>query len=397
MASLGATRSMSRSEALHRRRSCRRAAPSRRAPAVPASRRSSRFSTSSRRRSSARFRMTSSSAVSMGFWKKSKAPSAIAASASRPLPLARHHHDRRLRVAPAHVTQQIEPLLDLSGGRQAAGRRDRDRAPTRRARGPCVASRAAETANFPFSAQVSCSSRNGIVLDDDDPAERPRRPSAHGDGLRGRRAARAARAVPPPGCERIRIVPRWKRTIWLAVARPSPTPCGLGRLEGPEEPVAQELRRHPGAVVDDLHDRARARAAGARRVAAHEDLALRARPPPRRSRAGSRRRRPGSRGRPRCAAPARARATPRRPGAAAAAGGAAGRSATWRSSPLTSSSTLIRTASSCADEAADDALQPLDRRGQKIPDRLAELRDPSQCSSRFESSSRSRNEMFLTS
>ncbi len=59
-----------------------------------------------------------SSAVSIGFAKKSNAPSAIDSKRVPALALSRHHHDRRLGIASAHVAQQLQPLLDLVGRRQ---------------------------------------------------------------------------------------------------------------------------------------------------------------------------------------------------------------------------------------------------------------------------------------
>ncbi len=162
--------------------------------------------------------------MSIGFWKKSKAPRRDRLQRVLALPLPGHHHDRRLRVALPHVAQQVEAFLHLAGRRQAhveeveVGLRGAEGAAVGR-----VAGRGHRETALERPGQLL--EEEGVVLDDDDPPRgdrglaHPASPAIAGSDRR--------MSVPPPGCERIRIVPRWNLTIWLAVERPRPTPSGF--------------------------------------------------------------------------------------------------------------------------------------------------------------------------
>ena len=253
-------------------RSDRRAGRRPRAPRPPA--RSSRFSTSRRRRSSARSRITRSSAGSTasGRSRTPRARSPRARARARPLPTSSRPSPRDRGAARGAAGRA--PPRTWFGRRQPQVEEVEVGLRTRRAPGPASRRGADVTANRPLSAQVSCSSRNGssstMTIRPSGPVA-PARSRSRSAAIAGK--GERARASRRPAARGRGSCPRWNRTIWLAVARPSPTPSGFVVSKG----WKSRSRRNSGVIPAPLSmistTRARPRAVPPR-VAAHEHLAL---------------------------------------------------------------------------------------------------------------------------
>ena len=360
--------------AAHRGALSRRSA--RQPGAARAAWRSSRFSTSRRRRSSARLRISSSSAVSIGFWKKSNAPSAIAwrACSRSPSPdiITTVASGSRCRT----WRSSSSPSSHLRPTAAAACRRGRGPARSRRELRPSVASRADETANSPLSAQVSCSSRNGssstMRIRPSGGSRRRRAAHAGPPAIAGKRdAARACRRPAATG-------PGASRGGTARSGAPSrgrgPTPCGLVVSKG----WNRRSRRNSAVIpapLSMISTTARGRRAAPPREAPDEDLAPGARRLRTRSRPGSRARRRGRTGRAqiRGTSPSASETVRPAPPAPRPAAASIGRVAIFAEQAVDVEGHLDEDRVFLRDEPPGDPLQPLDGRGQQVAHGPAEV------------------------